>query len=316
VSIITFASFGSLRKGHRSCASVSDSIPDVIVDGHVHLFRAASEEYPREISRTFPAEREAMAPGLLVEMDRAGVDRAVVIPLTEDDRYLREALDSARDRLVGLGVHDDHAPVTIDQLRRRVAASGLQGLRMFGLGSARAGGDVDDPEALTMLPLLRAMADDGLILSFYPTVADLPALASVLRALPGLQVLLNHQGFCHEGAGLDEQDDGDLTTAIPPSYYGAVLDLARFPNCHLMFSGHYAYSSSGYPYLDLKDLVGRSCAAFGPERLVWGSDYPLVADDPGYGETLSTIDHLLDGIDPHDRARILGGNAARLYRFA
>ena len=289
--------------------------PDVVIDGHVHLFRAASTEYPREVSATFPAEREATVDGLLTAMDLAGVDKAVVIPLTEDDRSLRESLEAARGRLAGLGVHDHLEPTTVDQLRRRVAASGLQGLRMFGLGSESALSGLDDPEGLPVFPLLRAMADDGLRLSFYPTAADLPALAAVLGALPDLQVLLNHQGFCHEGAGLDEQDAGDLRAEVPPPYVDSVLALARYPNCHLMFSGHYAYSSSGYPYLDLKDLVARSHAAFGPDRLIWGSDYPLVVDEPGYPETLRVIDRLLDGIDSIARAKILGGNAARLYRF-
>ena len=77
----------------------------------------------------------------------------------------------------------------------------------------------------------------------------------------------------------------------------------RYPNCHLMFSGHYAYSSWGFPYLDLKDLVWRGYRAFGPDRVLWGSDYPLVVDDPGYPETLSSIDYLLDGIDSTARAK-------------
>jgi predicted TIM-barrel fold metal-dependent hydrolase len=158
------------------------------------------------------------------------------------------------------------------------------------------------------------MADDGLRLSFYPTAADLPALVTVLEALPDLQVLLNHQGFCHEGAGLEEQDSGDLAPPIPPPYFDSVLALARYANCHLMLSGHYAYSTAGYPYLDLGDMATRSLAAFGPDRLLWGSDYPLVADDPGYAETLSVIDHLLD-VDSDARARIRGGNAVRLFDF-
>jgi L-fuconolactonase len=287
---------------------------DPVIDGHVHLFRAASSEYPREVSETFPAEREATARGLLTAMDRAGVDRAVIIPLTKDDRYLRESLTSHRDRLAGLGVHDDLAPGSIDELRSRVASSGLQGLRLFELGSDDAA-DPGDPESLALFPLLRAMADDGLRLSFYAKAVDLGALAAVLGALPGLQVLLNHQGFCHEGAGLEEQDGDDSRPEIPPPYLDSVLALARFPNCHLMFSGHYAYSSAGYPYLDLKDLVLRSYEAFGPDRLLWGSDYPLVVDEPGYLETMRVVDHLLDHIDSAARARILGGNAARLFSF-
>ena len=191
---------------------------------------------------TFPADREATVVSLLIAMDFAGVERAVVIPLTEDDRYVREALGAARGRLAGLGVHDPLVRTTVDQLRVGHVE------RLPGPSHVRARSRApgirprDHPETLPVFPLLRAMAEDGLRLSMYPTAPDLPALAAVLGALPSLQVLLNHQGFCHEGAGLDEQDAGDLRTEEPPPYFDAVLALARYQNCHLMFSGHYAYS--------------------------------------------------------------------------
>ena len=78
-----------------------------VVDAHLHLFRAVSEKYPRtEYPIMAEADREELAEKLLTEMSNAGVDHAIVVPLSSDDEYLQEVLMKFPGKFAGVGVFD------------------------------------------------------------------------------------------------------------------------------------------------------------------------------------------------------------------
>ena len=104
-----------------------------VVDAHTHVFAAVSERFPRDVHELFPAEPEATAEALLAEMERAGVDRAVLVPLTHHDEYVRDCLERFPGRFAAIGVQPP-GPIDVEGYRRRRERSGLQGLRLFALG--------------------------------------------------------------------------------------------------------------------------------------------------------------------------------------
>ena len=118
-----------------------------VVDGHLHLFKALTNEYPREIFEGMtPPEREEPVEDFLGVMDAAGVDRAVMVPLSAHDRYLGEVLQTHPGRFAGIGVFDFEEDDPARQINRRTDAIGMQGFRFYGLNSEPG----SDPSSLAV----------------------------------------------------------------------------------------------------------------------------------------------------------------------
>lgn len=283
----------------------------VVVDGHLHVFLRRSDRYPRDTHPIFPADREAPVELLLETMDAAGVDKAVLVPLSHHDEYLRECLERYPGRFAAVGVDDPAAPDRVRAFLRRAESVPLQGLRIFALG----GGAESDPEELETFPLLAALAEDGHKLWYYPSPEELPLLARVLERLPDLVVCLNHLGFCQTGFEVDELRRPRIPVRLPPPTLDEVLGLARFPCVRVMFSGEYAFSGEPYPYEDLRGVVRAVYDAFGADRMFRASDFPWIVDEPGYGETLALTDSFLPDLSEAERDAIRGGTALRLFSF-
>jgi L-fuconolactonase len=281
------------------------------VDAHLHVFVQPSDRYPRDVEELYPAGMEAPVERLLKVMDATGVDQAVLVPLSPHDEYLRACLERYPGRFAGIGVHDPAAPDPVAALRRRVEVTGIQGLRVHHLGDP----DAPAPEALETFPLLAALAEGGLKLWFYAPPDQLNLLGGILEALPGLQVVLNHLGFCPAGYRIDEHGRPRIDTELPPPTLPAVLELARFPDVHVMLSGQYAFSREPYPYRDLEPVVAAVHRAYGADRLLWASDFPWIADEPGYARQLALVDELLPHLQPAERDAIRGENVRGLLRF-
>jgi len=152
----------------------------MVVDAHTHVFAPLSERFPRDVHELFPAEAEASAEALLAEMERAGVDRAVIVPLSHHDEYVLDVLAHHPGRFAAIGVAAP-GPPDVDGYRRR-ADAGLQGLRLFGLGAET-------------LPLLAELERTDGKLWFYGGPQQMELLERALEERPGLTAVLNHLGY-------------------------------------------------------------------------------------------------------------------------
>jgi L-fuconolactonase len=282
-----------------------------VVDGHTHVFLRPSERYPRDVHPLFPAELEAPVEGLLETMRLSGVDKAVLVPLTPHDEYVAECLHRHPGTFAGIAVHDHSSPPDPEALRRRLSRHGFRGLRVHDLGGTAD----DDAEQLELYPVLQALAVDGHVCSFYAPAAQLELLEGVLERLPSLAVVLNHLGFAKpDDYEVDEHGRPRIATELPPPTLPTVERLARFDGVHVMISGEYAFSREDRPYADLAEVVRRLYRAYGAGRLMWASDYPWIAEEPGYAPQLALVDHYLPELAAAERAAILGeGAARRLY---
>jgi len=286
------------------------------VDAHLHLFKALSDEYPRAIFEEMtPPEREETAERLLEAMDQAAIDRAVVVALSKEDRYLGEVLAAYPGKFVGVSVHDFEVDDHVESLRRRVESIGIQGLRLYGL-NAEPGAHA---ESIEVFPLLEAMRDLDVKGWFYGPPDQVRALDKCLELLPDLDIVLNHLGFLPDMEAelrIDEFGRPRFDIGLPPKGLDLVEQMARkHSSVNVLFSGHYAFSAEEYPYPDLQEVVDRVYRAFGADRMMMASDWPWIRENPGYGETLSLVDHLLPEISSAERDRIRGGTAMSLFGF-
>ncbi|MDN3712621.1 amidohydrolase family protein [Paracoccus cavernae] len=92
--------------------------------------------------------------------------------------------------------------------------------------------------------------------------------------------------------------------------------LAADPRIHCKLSGLLTEVSPAQladPLAVLGPVVGRLLDWFGPERLIWGSDWPVLNLAGDYALWRSLTDQLLAELTDDERAAIMGGNAARFY---
>jgi len=65
----------------------------------------------------------------------------------------------------------------------------------------------------------------------------------------------------------------------------------------------------------MNSVSKRVLKIFGPERILWASDFPWILKIPGYVEQLELVEKLLPDITQKERELIQGGNAKRLFHF-
>ena len=91
------------------------------------------------------------------------------------------------------------------------------------------------------------------------------------------------------------------------------MHLARNPNVCIKVSAFYALGSRNPPHHDLVPLIERVVDAFGPERVMWGSDSPYHVQDETYEDSIKLVRDKLDFLSASDRENILCKTAERVF---
>ena len=287
-----------------------------VIDSHLHLFKANSKDYPRPVHPGLADEdREVLAKELIIKMEKAGVDKAIVVPLGPEDHYLSELQEEYPGKFAAVGIYDADAPDPAENLDRRIEESSIQGIRV-GFVDQEVGVN-DDPEKYELFPLFQAMAERGLKVWFYAEPAQVEMFDRVLERLPDLVAVFNHCGFMVslDNLSIDQHARPHFDVQIPPPTLDLLERVGERPNTYVHFSGQYAFSHDPYPYPDMTPVTQRLYKIFGPERMLWASDFPWILEVPGYEEQLKLVEILLPDTTQKELNLIKGGNAERLFRF-
>ena len=287
-----------------------------VIDSHLHLFKACSKDYPRPVHPELAEEdREVLAQELINVMQKAGVDKAIVVPLGPQDNYISELCREFPGKFATVGIYNEDAPDQADNLDQRIEESYIQGIRI-GFVDKQAVPD-DDPEKYAMFPLFKAMAERGLKVWFYAEPPQVQLFKRVLKSLPKLVAIFNHCGFMVslDNLSIDKHARPHFGVSIPPPTLDLLEEIASNKNTYVHFSGQYAFSHDPYPYADMLSVSQRLFNIFGAERMLWASDFPWTIEIPGYAEQLNLVGKLLPDISQEEQELIQGGNAERLFRF-
>jgi predicted TIM-barrel fold metal-dependent hydrolase len=237
---------------------------------------------------------------LLWEMDRHRVDRAVLVCANithnpDNNDYVAACVARYPERLVqfadvdGMWSPSYHQPGAAGRLRQAAKQYPLKGFTHY----VR-----DDTEWFASeegLAFFEAAADLGLIASLALPPAWQPALRALARRFPTVPFLCHHLGLARVG-----QEEG----------LQEILRSAEVPNIYIKLSGfHYASRVSwDYPYADTQAIVRALYDRYGPTRLCWGSDYPVVRFNMTYRHALEAFRTHCTFVPPAEQALILGGN--------
>lgn len=292
------------------------------IDSHVHVFAKPSAEFPRETDALAPAELEAPVENLLAEMDAHRIDRAILVQLggeeIEHHAYLLHCLKTYPDRFLGIGTIPADISDPAPHMDKLCQDTGIIGFRLFSIGGPKDPfAQIDVRKFRTYRIWEHAAAQDYLI-SLYARAVDAHLIPYLLEAFPQLRIAINHLGVC-PGKGkfsIDAKGRPHVQTPMYNPAFHTTHRLARYENVMLQLSGQYAFSAEAYPYRDLTGWHQHIMGIYGAARLMWASDFPWIQKDPGYGQLTKIIKELLPNLSEDEYDDIMGGTAARFFRFA
>ena len=232
-----------------------------IVDTHAHIYDPDEARYPKIAAPLYPPEGTGDIGHLKRDMAAAGVSRAVLVQTGTAYRWDNQLLaDSARANAgwaVGVCTLDPAAPESVAELERLAGGYNVRGLRME---PTRFPAPVfDHPGAHRLWAAAQRL---GVVICAHIRRPFIDQLAALLSAYPGVPVVLDHAAYPRAAEGADSE------TVIE------VAGLARFPNLHLKLSFAVTGSDEEYPFRDMHPILQQLIEAFGPERCMWGSDFP------------------------------------------
>lgn len=273
----------------------------MIVDAHLHIWSADSDAYPWAPHDQVPLPTApASAEDLVRTLDQAGVAGAVCLQprvYGYDHGYLNQVLAAYPDRFAGVCIVNPIRPSGPAELRLLVRDHGYRGLRLNSMASSNPAW-LDGP---TGEPLWYAAIELGLVVSVLINPPQLPLLVMAAQRFPEATIVVDHMGRC--------------TPRTPPEQAMTLLRLADQPNVSVKVSALSSLTGEPYPYRGLHPLIEACYLAYGPERLIWGTDFPHILAAGPYALALDAVRRDMQFIKPAHLPAILGENARRLYRL-
>ncbi len=266
-------------------------VPRGAVDTHAHVIGGKAEL----VSGRSYTPPPATARDYVAMLDATGMSYGVLTQVSvhgTDNRLMVETLRAYPQRLRGIGVI---APDCPEKERIALKESGVVGLRMNVL---YAGGGLNLDQIETYGAICREM---GWHLQFLLDARDLVTLEPRLRKLP-VPFLVDHIGHFPTSSGVDHEG------------FKTLLALLR-DGAWVRLSGAYRNTVEGPPYRDTIPFAHKVVEA-APDRCVWGSDWPHVANWHHMPGVSDLLDLLADWVpDEKLRNRILADNPQRLFGF-
>jgi L-fuconolactonase len=274
-----------------------------IVDAHTHYWEPDRPERPWDPAG-FSLGPQFLIEELLRDASAAGVAQVVQITPSvagEDNRYALEGPQRYPDRVAAVfGRLNPSTEGAETRLRELASNPAFAGLRFTMFGEREFGWVADG----SLDRLLDASAQLGLCVAiFFPQPRELARLVDHHR---DCTILVDHMAIDHRFVHRDPSSDAFADWAD-------VLALVKFPNVYVKVSSFPELSRRPFPFDDMLPRVRAVYETFGPDRLIWGSDYPVSKARACYEESVRFFSELAF-IPEADKAKIMGGNLLELVR--
>jgi L-fuconolactonase len=278
----------------------------MIVDAHQHFWRLDRGDYGWLKPELDPLYRDYLPQHLAPQLDACQVQATVLVqaaPTEAETRYLLD-LAAETDFVAGVvGWVDMEAPGAPRRIADLVAYGNgnLKGLRPMVQ-------DIADPRWLlkpTIDPAFEAMIDHDLVFDALVLPRHLQTLQARLFRHPKLRVVLDHAG------------KPDIAGMEFSSWAEDVSQLARdLPLLHCKLSGLLTQAGEGAGVDELEPYVAHLFEHFGPQRVLWGSDWPVLNLASDYGHWWQLAHELVRRHAAGHEQQVFGATAVDLYGLA
>ncbi len=268
-----------------------------IIDAHQHNWQLERFSYAW-IKPESPLHRDYLPTEARREMDLAGIEACVLVEADnsfQETAWLLEQAERHAHIAGVVGWADVLDPAAIPALAVYADHAQFKGVRMGWFEPK------DNWETIaTTIGLLNR---PGLSCDLLLNPPALPQLKKVIARNPGVTFVLDHFA-------------GAKIAAVRHTMWAAgIQPLAEHPNVVLKVSGY----MTAYPALTpevLEAYLGVALEAFGADRLLYGSDWPVsTSRGHSYRDSLAALLSVIETLSPGEQAAILGGTATRVYRL-
>ncbi len=260
----------------------------MIVDSHQHFWQVGRFDYPWMSPELGVLYRDYLPLHLEPLLKKSGVAKTVLV----------QASNSLAETHWLLSRADSNPFIT-----------GVVG--WVDLTAPGIGGELDESEPAedwlvlpSVLRGLQSLSDYGVSYDLLVHTCHLKHARRVAESYPKLRLVIDHM-------------------AKPPIASGEVREwaqeikaIARYPNVHCKLSGLVTEANpASWRPEDLQPFVERAIDYFGPERMMFGSDWPVCLLAASYDQVLDSVHQLLAGLSETERNAVLGENARTFYRL-
>ena len=276
----------------------------MIIDAHFHCWRLARGDFGWLTPALRPIYRDVSIADWVRVSEAVGVQGGVLVqaaPTEAETLYLLEQA-ARHDAVLGVVGWVDllaaDAPERIAQLA--TAHPKLKALRPMLQ-------DLGDPDWIlqpVLTPALEAMTAHSLIFDALVKPLHLPRVRALCARHPTLSLVIDHGAKPDIARGLWEPWASDLAL------------IARETRACCKLSGLLTEAGPSPARGAAQRWGAHVLEAFGAERVLWGSDWPVLELAAHYADWWDDVQRLLAGFDPPQLAAVLGGNAHRVYRLS
>jgi L-fuconolactonase len=271
------------------------------IDAHAHFWQIGRHDCTWPPTRLAAIHRDFLPDDWKHEARAAGIDAAIAVqsqPSARDTDWLLQ-LAGADPRIAGVvGWVDLAGCDATDRIAALAQQPKLRGLRPMLQ-------DMPDDDWLLqpgLTPAIEAMVAHDLCFDALVRPRHLPYLLRFAERHPGLRVVIDHAA------------KPDIAGAAFEPWRTYIAALTGFSNVTCKLSGLVAEAGDAWRPDDLRPYIEHLLETFGPRRLLWGSDWPVVnlaADYSRWFDLADALTHLAGA----ERAALFGGNAVRIYRI-
>lgn len=272
----------------------------MIIDAHFHSWQLARGDYGWLTPAMGSIYRDVEIADWLAQARPCGVAGGVLVqaaPTEAETHYLLELAQRHAEVLGVVGWVDLLAPGAPQRIAALARNRKLRGLRPMLQDIA----DTDWMLQPALRPALSAMVQHGLVFDALVQPRHLPTLLTFARAWPDLAIVIDHAAKPAIAQGQWDPWAGDLRRLADETR--AVCKLSGL----LTEAGPSPAPSGATPWAE------HVLACFGPRRVLWGSDWPVLELAASYAQWWAAAVQVLAGLTQAERTAVLGGNSREVY---
>ncbi len=273
------------------------------IDAHQHFWALARGDYGWLTPDLAPIYRDFQPKDLEPALSARGIGGTVLVQAAPTEAETAYMLDLAAQTGFVKGVVgwvDFESPGAVDSIATLAENPLLLGLRPM------IHDIVDDAWMLgpALTPAFDAMAASGLVFDALTRPRHLGHLSTLLGRHPDLTVVIDHGSKPNIAAGHFD------------AWADAMARLARETGAAVKLSGLVTEAGPDWRVETLRPYVDHLLDTFGPDRMLWGSDWPVCTLASDYARWCAATDALIGALSDREKAAILGGTAIATYGLA
>jgi L-fuconolactonase len=275
----------------------------MIIDSHQHFWQVGHFDYPWMSAEVEVLYQNYLPAQLEPILKESSVAQTILVQASNSlaETYWLLSLAERHSFIAGVvGWVDLKDPEMEQELEVLTVNPKFKGVRHL-VESEPADDWIVDPKVLQGL---RVLEKHGVSYDLLVHTRHLKHVKTVAETCPKLRLVIDHMA------------KPPIASGEIAEWAEALKDVAAYPNISCKLSGLVTEANlTSWTAADLKSYVERALEFFGPQRMMFGSDWPVCLLASSYLQVLESFQSVLVELAEEDRIRIFGENASEFYRL-